>query len=162
MRNDQTGEGFVYAMRSTNPANSNEFKVGLTIDPELRRRKLSGTASAFPFAFERVWAVTNMALAEDVAHRMLRDHRINDDREHFYIIPMESREALFGTVWHDPTDDEVDVCLDVLLDRIESMFTFSESLGWYDVDPGKLHGYYRDRRALSRGKPGAAPLEPLF
>lgn len=73
-RKDQMGPGFVYAMRSTNPANCNEFKVGLTIDAEFRRLTLSGTASPLPFAFERVWAVTNMALAENIAHRMLEDH----------------------------------------------------------------------------------------
>jgi hypothetical protein len=82
-RKDQTGPGFVYAMRPMNPANRNEFKVGLTIDPELRRLGLSGTASPLPYVFERVWAVTNMALAEDIAHKMLEEQTMNTDREHF-------------------------------------------------------------------------------
>lgn len=162
-RNDQQGEGFVYVVRSANPANRNEIKVGLTIDPEYRRRELSGTASALPFLFERVWAVTNMALAEDIAHTMLREHRINEDREHFYIVPLEIHETLFGNLWHEPSDDELDACLAELLDGIERLFTSEGSLQrWYPVACSSLPAYSRGRIAWRQERPGAIPLEPLF
>lgn len=150
-------------MRSTNSANCNEFKVGLTIDAELRRLRLSGTAIPLPYAFERVWAVTNMALAEDIAHRMLEDHRINADREHFYIVPMHMLEGVFGSLWHEPSEEELDVCLDALLDRIESKFMLHrDTLNWYEVDCDKLPAYSRGRLAWHRRRPGALPPEPLF
>lgn len=162
-RKDQVGEGFVYAVRSANSANCNEIKVGLTIDPESRRRELSGTASAFPFLFERVWAVTNMALAEHIAHTMLQEHRINEDREHFYIVPLHIHEAVFGNLWYEPSDDELDACLAALLDRIERMFTSQGGpLRWYPVACYSLPAYSRGRIAWQRGRPGATPLEPLF
>lgn len=162
-RKDQIGPGFVYAMRSTNPANWKEFKVGLTTDAEHRRLTLSGTASPLPYAFERVWAVTNMALAEDIAHRMLEGQRINADREHFYIVPVHMLEDVFGSLWHEPSAEELDVCLDALLNRIESKFMlYRDTLNWYEVDCDKLHDYYRGRLAWRRRRSGALPPEPLF
>jgi len=150
-------------MRSMNPANCNEFKVGLTTDPELRRLTLSGTASPLPYVFERVWAVTNMAQAEDIAHGMLEDHRINANREHFYIVPMHVHEAVFGSLWYEPSDEELDVCLEALLNRIESKFELQrDALEWYEVDPDRLPDYYRGRLAWRRRRPGAMPPEPLF
>ncbi|MCA8323799.1 GIY-YIG nuclease family protein [Burkholderia cepacia] len=162
-RRDQIGPGFVYAVRSTNPANANEFKVGLSNDAEFRRLALSGTASPFPFAFERVWAVTNMALAEDIAHGVLQDHRMNAGREHFYIVPTHRLEHVFGSLWHEPSEEELDVCLEVLLGLIEDMFTMcQEALDWYEADCDKLLAYSRGRLAWRRRKPGALPPEPLF
>ena len=162
-RRDQIGPGFVYAVRSTNPANCNEFKVGLTNDPELRRLTLSGTASPLPYAFERVWAVSNMALAEDIAHRMLEDHSMNVDREHFYIVPVHMLEGVFGSLWYEPSEDELDICLSALLDRVESKFMLHrETLNWYEVDCAKLPAYSRGRLAWRRGSLGGLPPEPLF
>lgn len=160
-RRDQIGQGFVYVVRNINPANLNEIKVGLSNDAEFRRRFLSGTSSAFPFAFERVWAVTNMALAEDIAKTMLADHRINMSREFFYIVPGHMHEAVFGNLWYEPSEDELDACLEGLLDGIENMFQHYD-VGWYEVDCSKLPDYFRGRLAWKRRRPGAVPPEPLF
>lgn len=162
-REDQTGPGFVYALRSTNPANRNEFKVGLSTDAEFRRLTLSGTASPLPFAFERAWAVTNMALAEGIAHTMLEGHRMNPLREFFYIVPLHMHEAVFDSLWYDPSDEELDICLVQLLDRIEAKFKERrDAIDWYEVDCTKLPEYCRGRLAWHRGKAGALPPEPLF
>jgi hypothetical protein len=160
-RKDQIGPGFVYVLRPTNPANRNEIKVGLSNDPEYRRKYLSGTASALPFAYERVWAVSNMALAEDIAHRVLAPHSMNASREHFYIVPMAMLEPLFGSVWYEPSDDELDTCLYSLLEEIERLFTWS-TLQFYEVDCSQLPEYSRGRLAWKKGKKGASPPEPLF
>ncbi|MDE2400195.1 MAG: GIY-YIG nuclease family protein [Burkholderiales bacterium] len=162
-REDQTGPGFVYVLRTLNSANQNEIKVGLSIDPEQRRTQLSGTASAFPFLYERVWCVSNMAFAEDIAHKKLHEHRINQDREHFYIVPVHMLEGVFGSLWHEPSDDDLDCCLQTLLDLIEGMFT--QALGpnsWYEVDCTQLPEYSRGRLAWKKRRPGAQPPEPLF
>jgi hypothetical protein len=72
-------------------------------------------------------------------------------------------EAVFGNLWHEPSDEELDVCLDALLNRIESKFLLQgQALRWYEVDPSKLPDYYRGRLAWRRRKPGAVPPEPLF
>lgn len=156
-RQDQCGEGFVYVIRSTNPVNFNEIKIGLANDAEFRRMTLSGTANALPFAFERVWAFSNMALAESIAHEVLKDHRMNTGREFFYIVPLHMHEGIFGNIWHEPTDEEIDYCLTILLERIESQFMLHVGeLNGYQVDPSKLPAY---SRALRRGP---IPPEPLF
>lgn len=160
-RKDQTGPGFVYVLRPTNPANYNEIKVGLSVDAEYRRKDLSGTASALPFAYERVWAVSNMAFAEDIAHQVLASHSMNSSREHFYIVPMHMLEPLFGSVWYDPSDDELDACLYALLERIEDLFEMS-TLRFYEVDCSQLPEYSRGRLAWKKGKKGSSPPEPLF
>lgn len=160
-RNDQTGPGFVYVLRPTNPANSNEIKVGLSNDPEFRRKFLSGTASALPFAFERVWAVSNMAFAEDIAHQMLSEHSMNSSREHFYIVPIHMLEGVFGSLWHEPSEDELDTCLFAHLEEIERLFSWS-TLEFYEVDCSLLPAYSRGRLAWKKGNKGATPPESLF
>jgi len=162
-RKDQTGEGFVYAIRSTNPANQNEFKIGLSNDAELRRVALSGTPTPLPFAYERVWAVSNMALAEHLAKNMLSDQSMNPEREFFYIVPTHMLEGVFSSIWHEPEDWELDSCLTSLLDRVETIFdVHSHELQWYEVDCGKLPAYKRQRAAWRRGKPGAMKPDSLF
>lgn len=160
-RKDQVGPGFVYVLRNINPANINEIKIGLTNDAEFRRKGLSGTSNPFPFAFERVWAVSNMAFAEDIAQTVLADHRMNMSREFFYIVPLHAHEALFGNLWYQPSEDQLDACLEALLDGIENMFDCHD-VDWYEVDHSQLPGYSRAHRAAKRRKPGAMPPEPLF
>ncbi len=156
-RKDQIGEGFVYVIRSTNPANFNEIKVGLSKDSEVRRISLSGTGSPLPFAFERVWAVTNMAFAESIAHDVLKEHTMNTEREFFYIVPLHMHEGVFGNLYYEPTEEEIDGCLNILLERIENSFMLHVgTLNAYTVDPTLLPAY---SRALRRGP---VPPERLF
>ena len=102
-----------------------------------------------------------MAFAEGIAHQVLASHSMNSSREHFYIIPMHMLEALFGSIWYAPSDDELDSCLHSLLERIEDLFELS-TLQFYEVDCGQLPEYSRVRSAWKKGKNGASPPEPLF
>jgi hypothetical protein len=94
---------------------------------------------------------------------MLEDHRINADREHFYLVPLHMREGVFGSLWYAPSEEELDAGLEALLERIESKFMLHrDTRNWYEVDCDKLPAYAHGRLAWSRHGLGALPPEPLF
>lgn len=76
---------------------------------------------------------------------------------------MHRLEGVFGSLWYEPSEEELDVCFDALLDRIESKFMLHRAtLNWYEVDCDKLPAYSRGRLAWRRRRSGALPPEPLF
>lgn len=96
LREDQKVSGFVYIFRNMDPTWINRIKVGLSVDPYARTQQLFTTGVPFQYWVYHAWAVTNMALAEAIAHNVLNDQRLANNREHFDIIPMHRREGLFG------------------------------------------------------------------
>lgn len=161
LREDQRGPGFVYVLRSLDPTWYNRIKVGLSVDPIGRGKQLYTTGVPFPFVPYYAWAVTDMAYAEKIAHVVLDDHRVNNNREHFDVIPFHRRMAVLGTFeW--PTEDEVLNCLDTLLELIEVEYQCSNLLGYYCVDVAQLNDYSRQRKrtALNPSNPDA--YGPLF
>ncbi|WP_350227814.1 GIY-YIG nuclease family protein [Neptuniibacter halophilus] len=78
----------VYVMRD--PRNYNDFKVGFSINPIQRKKQMYRTNTPLPFELYRVWAVANQRTTEQIAHARLYDHRINDRREWFEVIPLSS------------------------------------------------------------------------
>ncbi len=161
LRLDQRVPGFVYVFRSLDPTWYNRVKVGLSVDPIERTRQLYTTGVPFPFVPYYAWAVTDMAYAEHIAHVVLADHRVNSSREHFDVIPFHRREGVLGT-FDDPTEDDVLVCLDVLLELIEVEYQCSNLLGYYSVDVAQLNDYSRQRKRTAQNPDNPDAYGPLF
>lgn len=161
LRQDQRVPGFVYVFRSLDPTWYNRVKVGLSVDPIERTRQLYTTGVPFPFVPYYAWAVTDMAYAELIAHTVLSDHRLISSREHFDVIPLHRREGVLGT-FTEPTEDEVLVCLDVLLELIELEYECSNLLGHYSVDVNQLNDYSRQRKRTARDPSNPDAYGPLF
>ncbi|WP_374244231.1 GIY-YIG nuclease family protein [Zoogloea sp.] len=136
-------------LRSLDPTWYGRIKVGLSEDPIERTRRLYTTGVPFPFVPYYAWSVTDMAYAEHIAHTVLADHRVNNYREHFDVIPFHRREEVLGT-FDDPTEDEVLVCLDVLLELIEFQYQCSNLRGHYSVDVALLNDYSRQRKRTAK------------
>lgn len=126
--------GYVYIFRD--PLNDNLIKVGLSKDPFARRQQLFRTGNALPFNFYQIWAVSDMRLAEQVAHNRLADQRVNDRREFFEIAPRRD-------FWpHEYTCyDTTTVCLDVLIELIEDDFSMS-GIGYYSLNIQQAYQHY--------------------
>lgn len=161
MRKDQRVPGFVYVLRSLDPTWFNRIKVGLSVDPIERGRQLYTTGVPFPFFPYHVWAVTDMALAERVAHVVLDDHRLNNSREHFDVIPFHRRLAVLGTL-DEPADEIVLGCLNTLLELIEAEFECSSLLGHYSVDVAQLSQYSLQRKRTAEDPANPDAFGPLF
>jgi hypothetical protein len=102
-----------------------------------------------------------MAYAEHIAHVVLADHRVNSSREHFDVIPFHRREEVLGT-FYGPTEDDVLVCLDVLLELIEVEYQCSNLLGHYSVDVAQLNDYSRQRKRTAQNPDNPDAYGPLF
>lgn len=63
-----------------------------------------------------------MKMAEYAAHYALKDHRINEDREFFYIVPPRLQNALPG----DDDPETLDGYLCTLVGIIEDYFEYSD------------------------------------
>lgn len=161
LREDQRVHGFVYVFCSLDPTWYNRIKVGLSVDPIERTKQLYTTGVPFPFVPYYAWAVTDMAYAEKIAHSVLEDHRVNSSREHFDVIPSHMRAALLGT-FDDPTEDDVSVSLDTLLELIEVEYECDSRLGYYSVDVAQLRDYSRQRKRTARNPDNPDAYGPLF
>lgn len=161
LRQDQRKPGFVYVFRNLDPTWYNRIKVGLSQDPIERGKQLYTTGVPFPFEPYFAWAVTDMAYAEHIAHVVLADHRLHDSREHFDVIPVRGSMAVLDT-FRDPTEEEVLVCLGVLLELIDVEYDSCKLLDYYSVDVAQLNDYslQRKRTAKNPGNPDA--YGPLF
>lgn len=121
----------VYIMR--NPRNHNDIKVGLSINPLNRQKNFYRTNTPLPFDIHTVWAVSDHRLAEQIAHAVLDDHRINERREWFEIAPSQS-ELWFPGIQGDY--DTTSVYLSALIEELEGAFAYHgvkyQSLDSYD------------------------------
>lgn len=161
LRQDQKVPGFVYVLRNLDPTWYNRIKVGLSVDPIARTKQLYSTGVPFPFVPYYAWAVTDMAYAESIAHDVLKDHRLKNTREHFDVIPKHRRMAVLGTL-AEPTEDDVLVCLDSLLELIEVEYQCSHLLGHYSVDVAQLNDYSRQRKRTAQNPSNPDAYGPLF
>ena len=159
-REDQKTPGFVYILRNTDPTWINRIKVGLSIDPYARGHQLYTTGVPFPYWTYHAWAVTNMAAAEAIAHNVLIDHRLAHNREHFDIIPIHGREALFG-YFREPEDFEIESCLDSLIELIDIEYQCG-NLFHYSVDTQKLRDYSIQRKKTAQNPDNPDAYVPLF
>lgn len=161
LRTDQRVPGFVYVFRSLDPTWYNRIKVGLSVDPFQRGKQLYTTGVPFPFTPYYAWAVTDMAVAEAIAHHVLADHRLSNSREHFDVIPTHRRMAVLqrGSA---PTEDEVLSCLDTLLELIEWEYDERQMLGYYNVDVTQLNDYSRQRKRTTIDPNNPDAYGPLF
>lgn len=105
-------QGFVYVFRDR--LDNNRIKVGYSTDPVARLRQLYTTATPAPLAPYCIWRVSNMRIAEHIAHVVLDDHRINKRREFFEIAPTPH-----FTQFEQTDYDTTSVFLDALLELIE-------------------------------------------
>lgn len=112
--------GYIYILRNLDPTWYNRIKVGYSYNPFNRCQQLYTTGVPYPFLVYFQWQVPDMRAAEKLAHSILADHRVNDRREHFDVIPFNQRPILCGG--EEPTYDDVAVCLDVLIDSIDKAF----------------------------------------
>lgn len=160
LREDQKVPGFVYVLRNIDPTWANRIKVGLSIDPYARGQQLFTTGVPFPYWTYHAWAVTDMATAEAIAHNVLVDHRLANNREHFDIIPMHRREALFG-VFRDPEDFEIESCLDSLIELVDIEYQCSNLLH-YSVDVQQLRDYSLQRKKTTQNPENPDAYGPLF
>ena len=161
LRDDQRVPGFVYVFRSLDPTWYNRIKVGLSVDPIARTKQLYTTGVPFPFFPYYAWAVTDMAYAELIAHKVLEDHRLLHCREHFDVIPAHLQMDVLGT-FAGPTEDEVIACLEVLVENIDVEYQCSNLMRHYSVDVAQLNDYSRQRKktAIDSNNPDA--YAPLF
>ena len=159
-REDQKTQGFVYVLRSCDPTWINRIKVGLSVDPYERGKQLFTTGVPFPYWNYHAWAVTNMALAEAIAHNVLIDHPLAYNREHFDIIPMHRREQIFG-FFREPEDFEIESCLDSLVELIDIEYQCSNLLH-YSVDVHQLRDYSIQRRKSVQNPNNPDAYGPLF
>lgn len=151
----------MYVLRSLDPTWYNRIKVGLSVDPIERGKQLYTTGLPFPFVPYYAWAVTDMAYAEQIAHVVLEDHRVKNNREHFDVIPVHRRMAVLDT-FEEPTEDAVLVCLGTLLELIEVEYQCSNLLGYYSVDVAQLNDYSRQRKKTAQDPSNPNAYGPLF
>lgn len=119
-RYSPTGPGFIYFIR--NPSLPNEFKIGLSKDPISRTKQLSSAGCSSELILHRVFQVQNMLSIEQDIHRNFNAHRIDPNKEWFWIItPYQQLQmnifAIEQQEWSHFTD-----LLDVHIDSIEDAF----------------------------------------
>jgi hypothetical protein len=124
------GPGYIYIF--VNRTNPNEIKIGLSVDPVARVQQLHSSGTAKPMYIQYVWYVTNMKLAEQVAHEIMREHRVNPRREFFHLVPDSAALYLETPHQHFGGHDLADVYLHTIRELIED--------GWdyLDIDYARV------------------------
>ncbi|HAS6087995.1 TPA: GIY-YIG nuclease family protein [Vibrio parahaemolyticus] len=133
-------QGYLYIFRDEN--NNNLIKVGFSKDPIARIEQLYNTSSAERFTMYCLWHVDNMRKAEEVAHFVLKDHRINPKREFFEIAP-EPHFSAYDTVDYDTSC----IYLDALIEIIDNML-YDMDVEAVDVNIRKFYEHYYEGRYL--------------
>lgn len=128
-------EGYIYILRDN--TNNNIIKVGRTLFPFERQRQLYNTSTPLPFYFHHLWLVDDMKLAEKAAHNILYDHRINEDREFFEILPT----SLFRSEQRHCYDTTSEA-LHALIESIEDYGFNYWNIDYKTVDIRALHEHY--------------------
>lgn len=155
------GEGFVYIFRSLDPTWSNRIKVGLSVNPILRSEQLFTTGVAYPYVPYHAWAVSDMKLAEVIAHDTLRHYRLHGRREIFDVIPLQLRPDILGH-WDEPEDYEIDICLETMVEMIEVEYQCQPLLSYRSVDLNQLEHYCQQRKITMRNPDNPEAYGPLF
>ncbi|MFA0108495.1 GIY-YIG nuclease family protein [Vibrio breoganii] len=112
--------GFIYILQTAN--NPNEVKIGLTKKPIERMIELYNTSIALPPILKRLWSVQDVNRAEKLAHEKLARHRVNDKREFFNLITLESaltHGLEIPTIATDGLDDQY---IEVIESKIEEVW----------------------------------------
>ena len=105
--------GYIYV--AFNPEMPDCVKVGMTSrNPRHRVAELSSTSTPVPFRLLMQWAVTDVAAAENAAHRALADLRVAPNREFFrvdgpgaIVLVGEAIRAYLASSENDETNDEI-------------------------------------------------------
>lgn len=130
--------GFIYILRDH--LNNNLIKVGFSKDPLARRKQLHTTGTALPMTIYHVWHVNDKYLAEQAAHEVLRDHRVNERREFFEIAPLPHFSE-FERTNYDVTSD----FLYTLKGLIEEGWNFLD-IKYRDASPAEIHEVHNQSR----------------
>ncbi len=69
--------------------------------------------------FKYVWKVSNMKIAENAAHEIMKGHRVNPRREFFHLVPVEAALDLETPHQHFGGHDLADVYLEPVRELIE-------------------------------------------
>ena len=112
-----SGPGYIYIL--VNETNPNEIKIGLSVDPVRRVKQLHTSGTALPMYFKYVWEVSNMKIAEEAAHEIMRGHRVNPRREFFHLVPADAALDLETPHPHFGGHDLADVYLETVRELIE-------------------------------------------
>ncbi len=110
--------GYIYIL--LNNTNPNEFKIGLSIDPVRRASQLHTSGTALPMYFKYIWLVSNMKIAEEAAHEIMKGHRVNPRREFFHLVPIDSALYLETPHPHFGGHELADVYLETVRELIEN------------------------------------------
>ncbi|MDE1225682.1 GIY-YIG nuclease family protein [Vibrio aestuarianus] len=118
------GHGYIYVM--LDQLNPNLIKIGLSKEPIDRQAQLYTTSTALPMTIKYIWTVTDMKLAEDVAHFFMRGHRVNGRREFFELVtPTAAIETDLETPHQHYNGEELaDVYLYSLMEELESQWDY--------------------------------------
>ncbi|EGR0671660.1 GIY-YIG nuclease family protein [Vibrio vulnificus] len=130
--------GYIYIMEDQ--LNCNVVKIGFTLDPVERLRQLYNTSTPLPFVISYLWGVDDMGQAELAAHSVMYQHRINPQREFFFIVPPNSDL---------PGENCPETCsayLFGLSEAIENAFYYY-NVNYNAIDLEWFKGKYRDRLA---------------
>lgn len=121
--NELKGHGYIYVMLDA--LNPNVIKIGLSKEPIHRQAGLYNTSTPLPFVIKYIWAVTDMELAEDIAHIFMASHRINGRREFFELV---TQTAAFETDLETPHqhygEELADVYLYSLMEELENQWDY--------------------------------------
>jgi len=121
--------GYIYVMEDQ--LNCNIIKVGYSQDPIARLRQLYTTGTPLPYIITYLWAVEEMRDAENAAHAVLDEHRVNSGREFFYIVPP------FSNLPGGNCPDTCSVYLEALAEQIENGYSYMQvvyqsiNLNWF-------------------------------
>jgi hypothetical protein len=98
--------------------------------------QLYRTGNPLPLNIYQIWWVSNMVVAERIAHGRLADHRVNDKREFFEIAPTH-----LCWEWEYQSYEVTTVYLDVLIELIEGDFNTFD-INYMDVDVQKAYDHH--------------------
>lgn len=112
--------GYIYIL--LNDTNPNEFKIGLSVEPNRRIKQLHTSGTALPMIPRYLWEVSNMKIAETAAHDIMNYHRVNPRREIFHLVPADSATDLETPHPHLGGHDLADLYLETVCERIEEIW----------------------------------------
>lgn len=139
---DIRGPGFIYFMRE--PANYNQIKIGLSIDPIRRVKDLNSTGRAEPLELYRCFQVHDMKMVEDIIHEYLAANRYAG-KEFFNVITLE-QEPILGNpqlIGEDQLDDYLQFLIDHLSEGLEGInIEFREVDNLYLYEKHHLENQY--------------------
>jgi len=119
-------QGFIYIF--VNTTNPNEIKIGLSEDPVRRRQQLHSSGTAEQMYIKYIWEVSNMKLAEKIAHEVMKGHRVNPKREFFHLVPKSDALDLETPHQHFGGHELADIYLQTVRELIEYAWDYFDDL----------------------------------